>query len=262
MDLGLQDKVALVTAAGKGIGLAVGRRLAAEGATVALSSRNADGLKAAAGELGGRVGQVGVFPADLSDQQATADLVDEVVAAHGRLDILVVNTPGPAIKPFLDTTVDDWAGAYDLLVRPAVQLAHAAARHMVEQESGSIVFLTSTWVKQPAPGGVLSAAMRSVLSALSQQMSLELAPRGVRVNQLMPGATGTDRMTSIVAAKAAAHGTTPDEEIAHVVRDIPVGRWAEPEEIADTVAFLASPLSAFTTGSAWHIDGGAVRSTL
>lgn len=104
--------------------------------------------------------------------------------------------------------------------------------------------------------------MRSVLSALSQQMSLELAPRGVRVNQLMPGATGTDRMTSIVAAKAAAHGTTPDEEIAHVVRDIPVGRWAEPEEIADTVAFLASPLSAFTTGSAWHIDGGAVRSTL
>jgi 3-oxoacyl-[acyl-carrier protein] reductase len=92
-------------------------------------------------------------------------------------------------------------------------------------------------------------------------MALELAPHGVRVNQLMPGATGTGRMESILSSKAAANGTSRDEELAKVVENIPLGRWAEPEEIADAVAFLVSPRSAFVTGSALAVDGGAIRST-
>jgi 3-oxoacyl-[acyl-carrier protein] reductase len=104
--------------------------------------------------------------------------------------------------------------------------------------------------------------MRSLLSALAKQMSLELAEHGVRVNQLMPGATGTDRMENIVAAKSAANGTTREEEIRKVVSAIPLGRWAEPEEIARAAAYLVSPAAAFVTGETLAVDGGAIRSTL
>lgn len=262
MDLELKDKVALVTAAGKGIGRAVAQRLAMEAATVALSSRDPGRVDAAIAEIGPVAGALSAHPADLADPAATEALVPSVVAAHGRLDIAVLNTPGPRIAAFLDTTAQDWADAYDLLVRPVVQVARDAARQMVAQGGGSIVFLTSTWVRQPAVGGVLSAAMRSALSATAKQMALELAPHGVRVNQLMPGATGTGRMESILEAKAIANGSSRDAELAAVVSGIPLGRWAEPEEIADAVAFLASPRSAFVTGSALAVDGGAIRSTI
>lgn len=251
MDLELNGKVALVTAASRGIGAAVAESLASEGADVAVSARKA---QAAPGRT--------PYPLDLSDAAAVDRLVPDVVAAHGRLDALVVNTPGPKILPFLETVQEDWTLAYDQLVRPAVQLASAAAHRMVEQGGGSILFVTSTWVKQPAPGGVLSGSMRSLLSALAKQMSLELAPHGVRVNQLMPGATGTDRMRGIVTAKSSANGTSAAEEQSKIVSAIPLGRWAEPVEIARAATYLVSPAAGFVTGEAFAVDGGALRSTL
>lgn len=259
MDLGLTDQVALVTAASRGIGRAVAMRFATEGARVAISSRTEGDLDALAADLA--PASVTTHPVDQADADATAELVADVVAQHGRLDIAVINTPGPKITPFLGASEADFATAYDLLFRPAVQLARAAADVMVAQGSGSIVFLTSTWVKQPAPGGVLSATMRSAIGALAKCMATELAPYGIRVNQLMPGATGTDRMAHIVTTKASANGTTVEEEIAKIAADIPVGRWAEASEIADAVVFLASPRSTFTTGAAWQLDGGAVRAS-
>lgn len=257
MELGLDGKVALVTAASRGIGRAVAERLVAERATVAISSHDAEALNNTANETG-----ASALPTDLMDSAATGRLVDQVVESFDGLDVLVVNTPGPRIVPFLDTSPEDWAGAYELLLRPAVQLARDGAAHMVERGGGAIIFLTSTWVRQPAPGGVLSASMRSAISALAKQMALELAPHGVRVNQVMPGATATDRMTAIVSAKASAHGTTVDEEVENVVKDIPLGRWADPAEIADAVAYMASERAGFVTGTALSVDGGAVRSTL
>jgi 3-oxoacyl-[acyl-carrier protein] reductase len=259
VDLRLNDKVVLVTAASKGIGFAVAERFVREGAKVIISSREGASLEGAVERLGGGVTKQA---ADLSVDGSGTSLVERVIGEHGRLDILVSNTPGPRILPALDTTDQDWEVAYGALLRPAVQLSRRAAQQMCQQGSGSIVFLTSTWVKQPAVGGVLSATMRSGVSALAKQLALELASFGVRVNQVMPGATGTDRMRDIMRAKSVQHATTEEEERAMTVRDIPLGRWADAAEIADTVVFLASPVSSFSTGMALTIDGGAVRSTL
>jgi len=254
MNLELNGKVALVTAASKGIGRAVVKELATEGARVAMSSSS--GLRLSVAH------KISLHPADLADPQATANLFKNVIAEYGRLDILVMNTPGPRILPFVETTAEDWANAYNILVRPAVELALMASRQMVEQGGGSIVFLTSTWVKQPSSGGVLSSTMRSAISAMCKQMAIELAGHNIRVNQVMPGATGTDRMKTIMATKAAANRSSEEEEVARAVREIPLGRWAQPEEIASAVAFLASARSAFTTGASLQLDGGAIRSTL
>ncbi|WP_037370845.1 SDR family oxidoreductase [Amycolatopsis orientalis] len=263
MDLGLAGKTALVTAASKGIGYAVAERLVGEGARVAISSRPGPALKDAAERLRAQAPtRVQELPADLTEDGAGAALVAEAIGTFGSLDILVSNTPGPQISPVLELSDEDWETGYRTLLRPAVQLSRAAARHMAERGDGSIVFLTSTWVRQPAAGGGLSAAFRSAISSLSKQYAVELAGAGVRVNQVLPGATATGRMRDIAAAKADRNGTTVEEEIAEVVSAIPIGRWAEPEEVADAVAFLASPRSAFTTGHALSLDGGAVRATL
>jgi 3-oxoacyl-[acyl-carrier protein] reductase len=256
MNLELAGQVALVTAASRGIGAATAQRLAEEGAIVVASARTR------AAPTAGTAATVQSIQVDLSDPAATAALVPQVIEQHGRLDILVLNTPGPKIGPLLEMGIDDWAAAYDTIVRPVVQLALAASRHMVQQGSGSIVFLTSTWVKQPAIGGVLSASMRSALSAMSKQMALELGPHGVRVNQVQPGATETERMTNIVKSKAAKFGSTVEAEIGKIVADIPMGRWAAAGEIADAVAFIVSKRASFINGATLQIDGGAIRSTV
>ena len=256
MDLELSGGTALVTAASRGIGRAVSERLAEEGMTVVAGGRTA-GREAE--KLGG--GVIVPLISDLADAAQTGSLVDAVVTEHGRLDVLVLNTPGPRIVPALDTSWADWAAAHDLLLRPVVQLAVAGGRQMREQGSGTIVLLSSTWVRQPAPGGVLSASYRSAAAAFVKTLAGELAPHGVRVVHVMPGATGTERMQAIVDTKAAKNGTTRDEEIDAVVRDIPLGRWAQAGEIADVVAFAASPRAGFMTGSSLVVDGGAVRAT-
>ncbi|HJT93003.1 MAG TPA: SDR family oxidoreductase [Mycobacterium sp.] len=260
MDLGLDGKVALVTAASKGIGRAVAHQLAAEGADVLASSRPGPALTAAVTQAGNLRGRLEALPADLTDEAATAELVSSVCAQRGRLDILVVNTPGPRLIPFLEATPTDLLDAFQLLVRPAIQLACAGGQTMAAQRSGSIVFLTSTWVRQPPAGALLSATMRSVISALAKQMALELAPLGVRVNQVMPGATATDRMRSVIAHKVQLHGSDEASELRDAVASIPMGRWAEPEEIARQVAFMASEAASFTTGTAVAVDGGYIRS--
>lgn len=251
MELGLENKVVLVTAASKGIGRAVAELALAEGATVVAASRSGVAPIGAHGMV-----------ADLEADQG-GSLVARVVEQFGRLDALVFNSAGPLLGPVLDQDMAAWDGAYRRLLRSAVEIGLDAARAMKMQgDGGSIVFLTSTWLKQPAINGALSSVLRAGVAALAKQMATELGADRIRVNQVMPGATATDRMTSILASKAAANNTTVDEETAKAVKDIPIGRWGEADEIAKAVLFLLSPASAFTTGASLQVDGGSTRATL
>lgn len=254
MYLGLDGNVALVTAASRGIGRSVAESLAREGMTVIAAARTVGETEEEICE-----GRIVPWKADLSDETATEELIADVVAKYGRLDVVVLNTPGPKILPVLDTTWADWEAAQAQLLRPVVVIGTAAARQMREQKSGSLILMASTWVRQPAPGGVLSAAYRSAAASFMKSLASELAPYNVRVNQVLPGATGTDRMTGIVEMKSERNNTSVDDEIKAVVKDIPLGRWAEASEIADAVAFIASTRASFITGSTMTIDGGAVR---
>ena len=263
MNLGLDGRTALVTAAAsRGIGLATARRLVDEGARVAIVARDGASLDAASRSVGSSADRISIHQTDLTDPVSVDAMLADVVEQFGRLDIAVLNTGGPPIGGVLGHQLDAWDAAYRLLLRPVVQIGTFVATHMAANGEGSIVMLTSTWVKQPQAGGVLSASFRAAVAAFAKSLSIELASSGVRVNQVLPGATGTSRMVDIVRAHAAQHGTSEDHERSAVISQIPLGRWAEPHEIADAGAFLASPVSAFTTGASLQVDGGAVRSTV
>ncbi|MEN3121295.1 MULTISPECIES: SDR family oxidoreductase [Janibacter] len=254
MDLALNGKVALVTAASRGIGRATAERLASEGATVIAAART-EGREVE--ELG--TGRIVPLTVDLGEAGAAADLVERVRAEHGSVDVLVANTPGPKLSPALELTWQDWSAAHDALLRPVVEMMTAAGKVMVEQGRGSMVLVSSSWVRQPSPAGVLSAAYRSAQSSFVKSLAAEIAPRGVRVNQVLVGATGTERMEKILRGKAEVNGTDRQTELDRVVADIPLGRWGEAHEIGDLIAFLASDLPGFSTGSSFVIDGGAIR---
>lgn len=254
MDLQVRDQIVLVTAASRGIGRGVTERLAREGALVVAAARTEGRETEQIGD-----GQIIPVTVDLSQPGSASALVDQVHDTYGRIDIIVANTPGPMIKPALQLTWEDWSGAHDLLLRPVVELLTRGGQLMTAAGSGSMVLMSSTWVRQPAPGGVLSAAYRSAQSSFVKSLATEVAPSGVRVNQVLVGATGTERTDRIVADKAAAHGTSREQEIDKMVREIPLGRIADVAEVADAIAFLASPLPGFATGTSLVIDGGAIR---
>lgn len=255
LELGLEGKVALVLAASSGIGRATALRLAAEGANVVVVGRNAEKLK----EVAAHGPNIHTIAMDLTGPE-TADLVPQVLRRFGRLDIVILNTGGPTIQPFVQTTAEQWDNAYNALLRPVVIVARAAAEHMAERRSGALLFITSTWVKQPAPGSCLTASIRAALSALSKLLAVELGPQGIRVNQLMPGTTATDRMETMISGRAAKNGTTREAELAASHAAIPLGRWAEPHETADAIAFLVSERAQYITGQTLAVDGGSLKS--
>lgn len=255
MDLGLEGKVALVLASSSGIGRATALRLAQEGAQVVVVGRNAEKLQ----EVASHSPRIHTIAADLSSADAET-LVPQVLEKFGRLDICILNTGGPSIQPFVQTTLDQWDSAFATLFRPVVTVARAAVEHMISRRQGALLFITSTWTKQPAPGSSLTASIRAALSALSKLLSIELGPHGIRVNQLMPGATATDRMETMISNRAAKNGATREAELAASHAAIPLGRWALPEETADAIAFLVSERATYISGQTLAVDGGSLKS--
>jgi 3-oxoacyl-[acyl-carrier protein] reductase len=260
MDLGLRDKVALVTAASKGLGRAVALRMAQEEAHVAICARGAENLDRTAAEIEAQAGRPALaLPADVSDPAAAESLVEAVVARFGRLDILVTNAGGPPPARFLDLTPEDWEAAVQLTLMSAVRFCYAVVPVMKEQCAGSILAMTSITVKQPLPNLILSNSLRLGIAGLVKTLADELAPFGIRVNSICPGWTRTARVDQLLRDRAGRNGTTPEEEAARITAAIPLGRMGTPEEFAAAAAFLASPAASYITGVSLLVDGGMYR---
>jgi len=259
VNLGLDDKVALVCGASRGLGRAIAEELAAEGASLAVCSRDRERLEAAAAELGPEVLAV---PADLAVPGEPTRVVEATLQRLGRLDVLVANTGGPPAGTHETLSLDDWDRATALLLRSTVELATAALPAMKERRWGRILAVTSVAVKQPVDNLILSNSLRAAVTGFAKTLAREVAPHGITVNTILPGYTATERVTELNRANAEREGVDPAEIQARLEASIPLGRLAEPEELAALAAFLASERAAYITGGAFAVDGGWLRGLL
>jgi NAD(P)-dependent dehydrogenase (short-subunit alcohol dehydrogenase family) len=257
MDLGLQGKVVLVTGGSKGIGCACARGFAAEGARVAIVSRDAANLTAAAQRLQADGIDVLTVAADLADPAQATQMVRTVEAALGPVDVLV-NSAGAARRtPPAELTAAHWHAAMDAKYYTYVHAIDAVLPGMAQRGAGAIVNVIGMGGKVASPihlpGGAANAALMLATAGLAQAF----AAQGVRVNAVNPGLTATDRLQEGFAAEARASGRPVDELLAQRQRALPMGRIAEPQEIADVVVFLASRRASYVNGAIVAMDGAA-----
>jgi len=250
VDLELEGRRALVTAASKGLGRACAEALVGEGAQVFISSRDPGGIES----TGKAIGAAGWKAADLSKGGEEEPLVEAAVAKLGGLDILVVNAGGPPPGTFQSTPLEAWDLAYQLTLKSAVRLIHASLTHLKKSGQGRIVFITSISVRQPIPNIALSNSLRAAVTGLAKTLSREVARDGITVNCLAPDKILTDRIRSM----AAAGGGDPDEQLKRMAADSPTGRFGEPSEFAAACAFLCSRQAGYITGQTVGVDGGAL----
>ena len=254
MDLGLAGKVALVTGATSGLGLASAKVLAAEGASIVLCGRRPDLAEREAAALPDAIG----VSADITDPATPARLVDATLERYGRLDVLVGSTGGPTPGTALDTPAEAYDDALALLVKPMVRLSQLVIPHMREVGSGRIVFVTSTVVREPVPMLVLSDAVRMAVHGFARTLAKQVAGDAITVNCVMPGRIATDRVASLDQAAANATGRSIDDVRASGERSIPTGRYGDPAEFGAVVTFLCSAQAAYVTGASVPVDGGAL----
>jgi 3-oxoacyl-[acyl-carrier protein] reductase len=260
VNLGLENRVALVCGASRGLGRAVADELAAEGASVAICARNPETLAAAAAEIEAASGAaVLAVPADLAVAGEPARVVEECEERFGRLDILVTNTGGPPAGTHDTLSPEDWAQATALLLVSTVELARSALPGMKARGWGRILGVTSVAAKQPVANLMLSNSLRAGVTGFASTLAREVAKDGITVNTILPGYTSTERVTELNRANAAREGVEPEEIQARLEADIPMGRLAEPEEFAALATFLVSERAGYITGGAFAVDGGWLR---
>jgi 3-oxoacyl-[acyl-carrier protein] reductase len=247
MDLGLEGRVALVTAASRGIGLGIARELAAEGAQVAISSRSAERIEAAASEIGARP-----YVHDSADIDAAPALLQRVERELGPLEVLVTNTGGPPAGAPLELAREAWEAAHRDLILAPMTLIELAVPGMRERGFGRILNVASATVREPAPSLILSTAHRSGALAAFKTLARELAGDGITLNTLLPGRIATDRMAELYDSLEEAEELAADE--------VPAGRLGSVEEMAAAGAFLCSERAGYITGVALLVDGGLTRS--
>lgn len=249
MDLGLTDRVFVVTGGSRGLGRATAEALVADGARVVVSGRDEESLAAVAAALGDACTTVA---ADNADPTTPARLVAAAHESWGRLDGALVSVGGPPAGRVLDVDDQQWRDAFDTVFLGAVRLGRVIGAHL--GEGGSIAFVLSSSVRTPLGGLALSNGLRPGLAMVAKNLADELGPRGVRVNGILPGRLTTERMLELDSA-----GGDPDGARRAAAATIPLGRYGEPEELGRVAAFVLSPAASYVTGTMIPVDGGALR---
>lgn len=260
MDLGIRDRVAIVTGGSMGLGKAIARELAREKARVVISARNEARLRAAAEEIRRDTGaQVLALAADMTRPDEIRALVDETVNRWGTVEIAVANAGGPPGTKFESTAAADFERAIELNLLSTVRLAQEVAPHMKARRWGRFIALTSVSVKQPLPGLILSNTARAGVVGFVKTMATEMAPFGVLCNVVAPGYMRTGRVEELAMERARNEEREVDDVLHEIGARIPAGRMGEPEELAAAVAFLASDRASYVTGVTLQVDGGFVQ---
>lgn len=261
MDLNLQQKQAIVCGSTQGIGKAIALELAQLGASVTLVARNEEKLRATLPELAQSAGQRHDYIcADFSEPDDLAAKIRAYAAAQPAVHILINNTGGPAGRPIIDADLIEFKQAFASHLLCNQILTQAVVPLMQRAQYGRIINIISTSVKQPLPGLGVSNTIRGAVANWAKTLSLELAPFGITVNNVLPGATLTGRHTALIQARAQKTGQSTAQIESEMLAGIPAKRFGTPAEVAAAAAFLASPAAAYINGINLTVDGGRTGS--
>lgn len=263
MNLVLKNKVAMVAGASRGLGFAVARGLAAEGAQVSIGSRDAEAVANAGRKIEEETGaKVLAVTADVSSAEAIEQWHRKTIDRFGGIDLLFTNSGGPPPGAALSFDDAQWKKAFDLLVMSAVRMVRLAAPSMASRGGGSIILPTSSSVKEPIANLALSNVLRASVTALAKTLANELVGQKIRVNHLIPGRIATDRLRELDEANSKRAGISVEEQQKKMIQTIPMGRYGDPSEFANAAVFLFSDAASYITGATLQADGGQMRSVL
>lgn len=263
MDLGLKGKVAVVAASSKGLGKACAAALAAEGAHVVMCARNEAELAKAADEIRQEAtGKVVAVPTDVTKAEGIAVLFETATRECGEVDVLVINAGGPPPVPLDELSDKHWLDAFELTHLSAVRMIRHVLPAMRRRRWGRILAIESSSVKQPVAGLHLSNGIRPGVAGFFKSILEDLARDRITINMVLPGMFLTDRIINNQKAVAQRTGTTLEARLDALKQTVPLGRFGEPRELGDMVAFLASERAGYVTGAVIQVDGGIIRSVV
>jgi 3-oxoacyl-[acyl-carrier protein] reductase len=259
MNLEINNKVAIVTGASRGMGLACAKTLARAGVKVLMIARNNIELRDAAHMIAETGGIVEVLSGDVKDTLLPQSAVSICEDLWGGVDILINNAGGPPMGTFLDHDGIQWESAIQTNLLSVVRFCQAVVPGMKKRKWGRIISISSSLAKEPTPSMVLSATSRAGLSAFNKSIAIELAQSNITSNVICPGGVLTERLVSLINDRVEREGGTYDELLKKSEDAIPAKRFADPQEISDIVVFLASERASYITGVSLSVDGGLTR---